>query len=240
MTVIATPVHRSVAVVLGIASVVCATEVLVLYPGLSALWLVAPLALFLGGIWYWAVFRWHWRVVYECDASGVRLLRAGKLLRQISVREISRAENKRGAVVLRLRRGGTFLLHPAHSAEEIAILLNADTVTAPITSAIGLRQKRGRVFCISSLVFVGCAVLFLCELEGFRVFDRSLWGIHSKESGIISPPEMLIFFGGIALGIVAGIVASVSAVAWLVRHLRHSPNHSTPSQVRAPNDRRTP
>ena len=237
MTVIATPVHRSVAAILGLALVVCATVALVLFQGLSALWLVTPLAVFLCGIWYWAVFRWHWRVVYECDASGVRLLRAGRLLRQISVQEISRAENKRGAIVLRLRRGGTFLLHPEHSAEKIVVLLSADTVTAPTTSAIDLRPKWGRVFCVSSVVFAGCAALFLCEMEGFRVFDRSLWGIHSKESGFISPSEMLIFFGGIALGIVAGIVTLASALVWLVQHFWYPQNHSNRSQAHEPTER---
>ena len=85
----------------------------------------------------------------------------------------------------------------------------------------GSLPASGRVFCISAVFVVGCAALFLCELGGFRVFDQSMWGIHSKESGILSPPEMLIFFGNIAFGIGAGIAALASAVAWFVQYFRH-------------------
>jgi len=77
-----------------------------------------------------------------------------------------------------------------------------------------------RTFSISLTVFTGCAALFLCERHGFRVFDQSMWGIESKESVILSPIEIFVLFGSIALGTVAGIVASVSVVMWLVQLFR--------------------
>ena len=93
---------------------------------------------------------------------------------------------------------------------------------AATSSAITPPPACGRVFFISAVVFAGCVAFFLCELEGFRVFDQSMWGIHSKESGITSPQEMLVFFGGIALGIIAGIVALVSTFVWIYLRLHHA------------------
>ena len=78
----------------------------------------------------------------------------------------------------------------------------------------------GRAFCVSLMVFTGCAALFFSYQHGFRVFDKSMWGIQSKESVILSPEELLVFFGSIAIGIIAGIVAFAAAVTWLVRLFR--------------------
>ena len=93
--------------------------------------------------------------------------------------------------------------------------------------AASTTSASGRVFLISAIVFVGCAALYLCELQGFRVFDPSMWGIHSKESGIVSPPEAFVFLGGIALGIIAGIVTLVSAFVCIYQHFHHGSNDNT-------------
>ena len=86
------------------------------------------------------------------------------------------------------------------------------------------RMTSGRLFFIGAVLFIAASVLFLCEQQGFRVIDDSMWGIHSKESGFLSLPEMLVVFSVIGLGIIGGIVALISSVIWLVQHFRHASN----------------
>ena len=56
-----------------------------------------------------------------------------------------------------------------------------------------------------------------------------MWGNHSKESVILSLPEVLIFFGIIAIAIVAAIVALASAVIWLIQHFHHVSDDNNPN-----------
>jgi hypothetical protein len=82
----------------------------------------------------------------------------------------------------------------------------------------------GRLFCAAFAVFVLCAGLLLAYQHGFRVFDGTMWNAQSKESVILSIPELLVFFGCIALGIISCAASLVAAIIWLVQHLRHAPN----------------
>jgi len=68
----------------------------------------------------------------------------------------------------------------------------------------------------SSLTFFVCWALFSAEKKGFRVFDHGFgWHPVSKESVILSPLELLVFFGSLALGAVSGLVVVISLLVWL-------------------------
>jgi len=120
MIVPALPVHRTFAIVLGATLAACSIGGLLLLGGMTAVVPTAFLAALFLAIWYWGSFRWHWRVQYEWDESGIRLTRSGRILRNFPSSQILAAQNSRGAVTLRLRDGGSFLIHPAHSADELA------------------------------------------------------------------------------------------------------------------------
>ena len=75
----------------------------------------------------------------------------------------------------------------------------------------------GRLFCISAAVFAACAALRIAYFHGFRVFDGTMWNAHSKERVILSVPELIVFLGSIALGIVSGLCALLSSAIWLLR-----------------------
>ena len=83
-----------------------------------------------------------------------------------------------------------------------------------------------RVCLTSAAVFVACAVFVFCHSLGFRVFDDSVWDIHTPESGLCSLPEGVVFFGSIYLGFMAGVIALTSLVLWLVERLIRFFHHS--------------
>ena len=118
------PIHRTLAMVLGVTLALCGIGSLLFLGGMIAIVPTAFLAALLSAFWYWGSFRWHWRVQYEWDESGLRLTRSGRVLRNFPSGQITGAQNSRGAVTLRLRGGGRFLIHPAHSAEQLVATFN--------------------------------------------------------------------------------------------------------------------
>ena len=78
---------------------------------------------------------------------------------------------------------------------------------------------------VSLLVSVVSLAIYAAEMRGFRVFDDGFgWHVRSKESAILSIPELLVFFGSLALGTICGLVALVSAAMWLKqRFLQRAP-----------------
>jgi hypothetical protein len=80
----------------------------------------------------------------------------------------------------------------------------------------------GRVFLTSVGLVAACAGLLIAYQHGFRVFDGTHWNNFAKEQLFLSIPEMLVFFGSIALGIVAAIVALVSAIIWIIHRSRRA------------------
>ncbi len=75
---------------------------------------------------------------------------------------------------------------------------------------------------ISAAVSAACFSLYFAEERGFRIFEQSVQAFQNLEEAVPSPIEILTVLGVTSLGVCAGLVALISGVAWIVRHMRQT------------------
>jgi hypothetical protein len=82
--------------------------------------------------------------------------------------------------------------------------------------------ESARTIWTSAAVSAACFTLYFAEKRGFRIFEQSVQSFQTLEEAVPSPIEILTVLGVTSLGVCAGLVALISSVMWIVRHVRQT------------------
>lgn len=100
-----------------------------------------------------------------------------------------------------------------------------NTQQGTIETNTGQPTESARTIWISAAVSAACFALYFAEERGFRIFEPSVQTFKSLEEAVPSPIEILTVLGVTSLGVCASLVALISSVMWIARHV-HSVRHA--------------